>query len=570
VWEHLDEETDDVPASPVPPSPSSLPPPPPPPVPPPSDGTAWGTVQPDLYRSPATAAAAASPSATGGVEFIDTWSTGEPPEFSSLLAAAAPRADGGASCSVASTDEFVLSRSDGSLCGAGWLQRGSGGGGGDAEAATTSMESEAAAASRDWLRPSTEQERRSSSSASCAPSLASPGRPAARSSTGGGSAGRNGSGSCSGGGQWDDEAGGWLPATRGMTLAERFAAGHGLDDDAAPQLGTVPVSAYRLTDTSPGRCSPPHASAHPHRHWREQQQQQEEEEEDEVLFGTALGASFATTVARARSDTVAESAGAVESRRATAGLALGPDCSANPSFSPGDDDVLLATGGGAWRLSRSASLRRQLDAVLADVASYDHHDDDGGGSDDARIDSDEGCEDAASLHGTSGGDDAWGRAAAAAEVVVAAATATSATKAAEGTEATVATGSAAGASQTYARNQRNHTNLGSEGWLRSVPRGGSTGESAHPAPRRFTRSVSTVDRLRARAARLREYCESRLGGAFDDAFYFLAERSAVAADRAEDDMALRIELEGLLGADNMEFWPLIDELIYLEEATRRA
>merc|ERR1712178_459292 len=68
-----------------------------------------------------------------------------------------------------------------------------------------------------------------------------------------------------------------------------------------------------------------------------------------------------------------------------------------------------------------------------------------------------------------------------------------------------------------------------------------------------------------RTDRLRERCLENLGEErFTRLYEFLQERSALYTDLIEDDFAMKIELEQILGDDELEYWPLMDELIFLE------
>ncbi|KAK3239087.1 hypothetical protein CYMTET_50962 [Cymbomonas tetramitiformis] len=68
-----------------------------------------------------------------------------------------------------------------------------------------------------------------------------------------------------------------------------------------------------------------------------------------------------------------------------------------------------------------------------------------------------------------------------------------------------------------------------------------------------------------RTDRLRERCLENLGEErFNRLYEFLQERSALYTDLIEDDFAMKIELEQILGDDELEYWPLMDELIFLE------
>mmetsp|Transcript_16870 Transcript_16870/g.23299 ORF Transcript_16870/g.23299 Transcript_16870/m.23299 type:complete len:524 (+) Transcript_16870:787-2358(+) len=68
-----------------------------------------------------------------------------------------------------------------------------------------------------------------------------------------------------------------------------------------------------------------------------------------------------------------------------------------------------------------------------------------------------------------------------------------------------------------------------------------------------------------RAGRIRDRCQEQLGDLFQPAYDFLKARCALSLeDNIEDDLVLKIELEELLGEGFIKYWPLMDELIYLE------
>ncbi|KAK3275289.1 hypothetical protein CYMTET_16568 [Cymbomonas tetramitiformis] len=71
-----------------------------------------------------------------------------------------------------------------------------------------------------------------------------------------------------------------------------------------------------------------------------------------------------------------------------------------------------------------------------------------------------------------------------------------------------------------------------------------------------------MDQRKERAQKLRDHCEAGMGQAKFEKVYALLKGKTSMAE--EDELMTTIELEEVLGIENMEYWPLVDEIIFYE------